>query len=398
MAFSLRWQVTSPMLTEQTMMLDTVAIIPARGGSKGITRKNLAIVAGLPLVARAIRACQVAGIERVIVSTDDSEIKSVALHFGAEVVDRPAGLCTDSSVSEEAIEHVLLSLGIHHGVCAFVQCTSPLLFPSEIEKCVALARSGKSAFTVVPCANTFWCKDRPMLSGPRIPRQLAEPVYQETGGCYAFPVAKFFSGATRTRFPTQIAMVESRYAIDIDTEDDLIAANALAATDPIMPEDMKLRLARVRHVVLDFDGVLTDGAIYTDDNGVSSVRCCKYDSVALADLVSSGVRCHVLTHEQSQHVLHRCAKMGFDKRDIHVVTSDKLNWLRDMYYTQHVLYVGDSKHDAGCMLACGISAAPCDAETSALDAAQIILETRGGHGVLREIADMIISAKSRASQ
>ena len=85
-----------------------VAIIPARGGSKGIPRKNLKLVGGLPLIARAILSCkQVAEIDQVWVSTDDEEIASVALSFGAQVVNRPLEISGDTASSESALLHGL---------------------------------------------------------------------------------------------------------------------------------------------------------------------------------------------------------------------------------------------------------------------------------------------------
>ncbi|MGO3032894.1 MAG: acylneuraminate cytidylyltransferase family protein, partial [Microbacterium gubbeenense] len=87
---------------------ETVAIIPARGGSKGVPRKNILRVGGIPLVARAVRTAGAAdGNARVIVSTDDDEIAGVAESWGAEVVRRPADLADDAATSEDAVLHAL---------------------------------------------------------------------------------------------------------------------------------------------------------------------------------------------------------------------------------------------------------------------------------------------------
>jgi len=85
-----------------------LAIIPARGGSKGIPRKNVQSVGGVPLVVRTVRAASGARrVERVVVSTDDVEIAELARGAGAEVVWRPAELCGDTASSEAALMHVL---------------------------------------------------------------------------------------------------------------------------------------------------------------------------------------------------------------------------------------------------------------------------------------------------
>ncbi|MCH8326758.1 MAG: acylneuraminate cytidylyltransferase family protein, partial [Bacteroidetes bacterium] len=85
-----------------------IAIIPARGGSKGIPRKNIRLLAGKPLIAYTIEhALEARQVDRTIVSTDDTEIAAVARQYGAEVLMRPPELATDSASSELALLHVL---------------------------------------------------------------------------------------------------------------------------------------------------------------------------------------------------------------------------------------------------------------------------------------------------
>ncbi len=89
------------------------ALIPARGGSKGVPKKNIKELIDHPLLAYSISACRMAGsIERVIVSTDSQEIADVALRYGAEVpFIRPPELATDSSKDIDVIEHYFKELG-----------------------------------------------------------------------------------------------------------------------------------------------------------------------------------------------------------------------------------------------------------------------------------------------
>uniref|UniRef100_UPI00249BA955 acylneuraminate cytidylyltransferase family protein n=1 Tax=Pseudomonas sp. PS02285 TaxID=2991441 RepID=UPI00249BA955 len=111
----------------------TVAIIPARGGSKGVPRKNVLPVAGIPLVARAVRAALAAGIQHVYVSTDDSEIAAVARAAGGDVVERPAEIAGDTASSESAVIHAIDSIegaGVPVKTVVFLQATSPFI-PSE---------------------------------------------------------------------------------------------------------------------------------------------------------------------------------------------------------------------------------------------------------------------------
>lgn len=86
----------------------TVAIIPARGGSQGVPGKNLRPIGGIPLVARAVRACRAAKrIDAIFVTTDDAAIAAAARAAGAEIIDRPAELAGHTASSESALLHGL---------------------------------------------------------------------------------------------------------------------------------------------------------------------------------------------------------------------------------------------------------------------------------------------------
>ncbi len=118
--------------------LGVVAIIPARGGSKGIPRKNIVPVAGKPLVAWSIEAARRAStVQRVFVSTDNGEIAEIAKQWGAEIIGRPVELSGDTASSESALIHALDVLKNEQDympdILAFLQCTSPLTLPEDID-------------------------------------------------------------------------------------------------------------------------------------------------------------------------------------------------------------------------------------------------------------------------
>jgi N-acylneuraminate cytidylyltransferase len=120
-----------------------VAIIPARGGSKGIPRKNLIDLGGKPVIAHTIEHARSApSVQRIIVSTDDDEIAGVAAMFGAEVVRRPSEISGDTSRSEAAIVHVLEELSrterYEPDLVVFLQATSPLRRPEDVQAAIDL--------------------------------------------------------------------------------------------------------------------------------------------------------------------------------------------------------------------------------------------------------------------
>ncbi len=144
--------------------MHTVAIIPARGGSKGLENKNIYPVAGKPLLAWTIlQALASTSIERVFVTTDDSVIAKVAKEYGAEVIVRPAELSGDKATSESAILHAVgvieQDYQIPIDVIVFLQATSPLRKPGDIDRAVEIfIREGADSLISVTKADdlTIW--------------------------------------------------------------------------------------------------------------------------------------------------------------------------------------------------------------------------------------------------
>jgi N-acylneuraminate cytidylyltransferase len=123
----------------------TVAIIPARGGSKGLKNKNIYPVAGLPLLAwSVIQATDAKHVDRVFVTTDDAAIAQVAREYGAEVIDRPQEISGDKATSESALLHALDTIAGKEGTMpetvVFLQATSPLRKPGDIDRAIDIFR------------------------------------------------------------------------------------------------------------------------------------------------------------------------------------------------------------------------------------------------------------------
>jgi CMP-N,N'-diacetyllegionaminic acid synthase len=133
--------------------MSIVAVIPARGGSKGIPRKNLARIAGRPLIAYAIEAARTAAcVDRVLISTDDSEIADVARELGAEVPFlRPPELADDTAPMLGVLRHALAwleSQGVAVEALVLLQPTSPLRTGRHVEEAIALFRSAPASSVV----------------------------------------------------------------------------------------------------------------------------------------------------------------------------------------------------------------------------------------------------------
>jgi CMP-N-acetylneuraminic acid synthetase len=217
-----------------------IAIIPARGGSKGVPRKNLTTVAGVPLIERAVLACgQSRRIDRVVVTSDDPEILSTAEHAGAELIERPAELATDDATRVATIRHAI-GTGLQGDFLAIVQCTSPFILPEHIDSCFAALDDHKAVDVAILAARAhtiIWrgggdrqCCLSHADGEIRYSRQDADAIWFETGACYVYRWAAFIGHEDRIREAnTALVPVPSwPYSVDIDNPDDLRLADMLA--------------------------------------------------------------------------------------------------------------------------------------------------------------------------
>lgn len=186
-------------MTTPTRPEHILAIIPARGGSRGVPRKNIRPLAGRPLLVHTIaQALAARCITRLVVSTDDTEIGAIARQNGAEVIWRPAEISGDTATTESALLHALDTLQVTGDytpdLVVLLQCTSPLRLPGDIDRAVEmLLESGAdSLLSVVPFSRFLWrigADGRPQpynYDYRRRPRrqEYASGLYMENGAIY----------------------------------------------------------------------------------------------------------------------------------------------------------------------------------------------------------------------
>lgn len=222
-----------------------VAVIPARGGSKGIPAKNLREVAGVPLVARAIASALLAElVDRVYVSTDDPAIAHAARDAGAAIIHRPAGLSGDSASSESALLHALDSIG-DAAILVFIQATSPFIRSEDLDAAITRVRSGECdvVFAATPTHAFLW-RDTPAGAvgtnhdhTRRLRRQDSEPQYRETGAFYVMRADGFRATGYRFFGRVGLGLVPGLTALEVDSEDDLALARAIAGASITQPEE-----------------------------------------------------------------------------------------------------------------------------------------------------------------
>ncbi|MFI2372946.1 cytidylyltransferase domain-containing protein [Streptomyces sp. NPDC018833] len=408
--------------------MTVLAVIPARGGSKGVPAKNLAHVAGVPLVARAVRACLDAPlITHVAVSTDDADIAAAARGAGAEVVLRPAAIAGDTATSESAVLHAMDTHEAVHGepvdVVLLVQCTSPFITREDIEGVArAVVEDGAdSAVTVAPFHGFVWRKsedaDAAGASAEQAvgstavlveattatgsgygvnhdasfrPRRQDRPQdFLETGAAYAMNAAGFREAGHRFFGRTALVRSDPARVLEVDDPHDLARARALA---PLLDAAALPARDDVDAVVLDFDGTQTDDRVLIDADGREIVAVHRGDGLGVAHLRKAGLELLILSTEQNPVVAARARKLqvpvlhGIDRKDLALK-----QWCEERGIApERVLYVGNDVNDLPCFHLVGWPVAVASAHDSVRAAARAVTATPGGEGAIREIAAWLL--------
>ncbi|CAG0962467.1 N-acylneuraminate/3-deoxy-D-glycero-D-galacto-nononate cytidylyltransferase [Anaerolineales bacterium] len=402
-------------------MTDILALIPARGGSKGIPRKNIRSFAGYPLIAWSIAAAKRSSlVTRIIVSTDDEEIASVAREWGAETPFlRPAELAQDKTTDLPVFEHALKWL---EEVEAYrpenviqLRPTSPIRPLTLVDDAVRVLLEHDDADCVrgvVPAAqNPFkmWRFNgegkplKPLLEVTGIPepynapRQILPPVYWQTGHIDAIRISTITKKKSLTGDVIYPLLIDPKYTVDIDNLSDWVKYEALvySGLEMVSPGNPRRPMPEtIKLIVCDFDGVVTDNQVITDQNGKESVVASRSDSMHIKTLREKGIELMILSSEPNPVVMARAKKIGVEARHgiglqdkgrvmLQVLEQKKLK-------AENVIYVGNDLNDLPCFEIAGWSVAVADAYPEVIRAADHVLTKSGGHGAIRELCEIVL--------
>ena len=408
-------------------MTETLALIPARGGSKGIPRKNIRNFAGYPLIAWSIAAAKQSRlVTRVLVSTDDEEIAAVAREYGAETPFlRPAELAQDHTTDLPVFEHAIQWLhekeGYQPEIVIQLRPTSPIRPKNCVDDSVNILLEHTDADCVrgvVPAGQNphkmwrFAAEDQPMkpllevagIAEPyNAPRQILPPVYWQTGHIDAIRVSTIRQKHSLTGDVIYPLVIDPRYTVDIDNLSDWANYEALAnsglemvtpgttfARKRPMPENVQL-------IICDFDGVITDNRVWVNADGTEFVAAYRSDSIGVQLLREIGIEVMILSSEPNRVVEARARKMGIEV--IHGVgIHDKGRVMREILgrknvKAENVVFIGNDVNDLPCFEVAGWSVAVADAYPEVIHAADFVSSKPGGHGALREVCDLIRKQK-----
>ena len=401
---------------------EVLAIVPARGGSKGIPKKNIRDFAGFPLISYAITAgLRSEYVTRVVVSTDDEEIAGVAKKWGADVpFMRPKEIAEDHTTDLPVLIHCLDWLEKNENyipdIVVWLRPTSPIRPKWCVDRAVSLLLQhpdGDSVRGVVKAGqNPFkmWKLNEnsgqmePILDLPGVdepynaPRQLLPPIYWQTGHIDAIWVKTIKEKQSVTGDILFPLIIPEKYIVDIDFPEDWPDAEKaflLNQLDVIDPANMRRAFPQeIDMIILDFDGVLTDDRVWISETGVEMVAANRADGLGLEKLRKiTGIPVMVISRESNPVVKQRCQKLKLpvlqsilnkEKAVQKVIKEKKLDPAK-------IIFVGNDINDLPVFPEVGFAVAPSNAHKKVLRRADLILSNAGGNGAVRELCDIILS-------
>lgn len=401
-----------------------VIVIPARYDSTRLPGKPLALIAGKPMVQHVYeRACQVAGVQSVLVATDDERVERAVQGFGGRCVMTSRGHPSGTDRLVEVMAQVPADIYVN------LQGDEPLVRPRDVQRLVNGMLADREVAVGTLChpmdageaLNPNAVKVVRAASGDALyfsrspipyPRDAGAATYFKHVGVYAYRREMLASYADLPQPAMEAAekleqlrllaaglrirtFVVEPTGPGVDTPACLERVRCLMEGQDPGPQPT---LADVRLVITDVDGVLTDGGLLYGAEGECLKRFHVRDGLGMKLLEESGVRVAVLSGRDSAALRRRVADLGLQLCMLGV--KDKAAACRQLMAkagatAAQTACIGDDSIDLPAFEACGLSYAVPDAPVYVRQAASAVLQTRGGQGAFRELADAILVAQGR---
>lgn len=407
----------------------TLAVIPARYASTRLPGKPLLDICGKPMIQHVCEAVGKASlVDDVLVATDDERIALAVSSFGGRAVMTSPDCASGTDRLVEIARHEQADIYLN------VQGDEPLLRPSDVDKLVEALLGHPQAAAATPCY--------PISPVQALDPNLVKVVRSEAGQALYFsraPIPFDRDGEKQIRYWGHVGMYAYRPAAlavfaahvpgeleraekleqlrllqhgigiqmvelppcapGVDTEKDLERVRALlegrrtedSATDTVLTLEERLR--RVRLVITDVDGVLTDGGLYYGADGECLKRFCAQDGLGMVLLQKAGIRVAVLSGRDCPALRRRLTDLGITLFRLGRV--EKRTACEDLLREADVspeesLFLGDDLPDLDGFACCGLGIAVANAGEQVRGAAHLVLNTRGGQGAFRELADKLL--------
>jgi len=208
------------------------ALIPARGGSKGVPNKNIKILFGKPLIVHTIEyALNSNLVNKVVVSTDSKKISNISQKAGASIIKRPANLSSDTATTESVIDHYIQNSNNDFEIIILLQCTSPIRPKNSLDKAIKHYKKGNydSLLSISPTHRFFWKLNEKKIIIPEYdylnrPRRqdlkISDIRFVENGSLYIFSSEHFINFGNRLGGKIGYVKWSEEYSYEIDTPTD----------------------------------------------------------------------------------------------------------------------------------------------------------------------------------
>jgi N-acylneuraminate cytidylyltransferase len=381
-----------------------IGFIPLRKNSKGIVNKNKRKMVGRPLFTWVLGEAIFSDLDEIFVFTDDEDIirfvdKEYSWSNKVKATLRSKETATDIASTESAILEFCDKLNYKFDIFCLLQATSPFTSRQDIDDGIKkLTEEGyDSALTVAHTKRFIWNKNGTPINydvfkRPR--RQDFEGLLVENGAVYI--TTKSSLQKTKNRLGGKIGIVEmaDESLYELDTESDWTIIEQLL----INRQKSKKKTDKITHLLLDVDGVFTDGSVYYSNEGELSKKFDMRDGMGLEILREHNVQVMVVTSEQSEIVAQRMKKLKIE--NVYLGVKDKYSLLSNIILEKslslsNLAYVGDDVNDLANICSVGWSMTPNNATQVVKQHADMILPANSGTGAIRLACDFIINYNKR---
>ncbi|WP_417939637.1 cytidylyltransferase domain-containing protein [Flavobacterium sp. RS13.1] len=380
------------------------AIIPLRKNSKGIPGKNKKKMLGRPLFSWVLTEAIFSELDEVYVVTDDHEIIDYIKreYFWTSKVKtflRNDKNATDIASTESVLIEFAGAVKYNFDLLCLLQATSPMTTAEDINACLneILQNKKTSALTVVNTHRFIWNADGTpqnydVFKRPR--RQDFNGLLIENGAVYVTTKEAFQTSQNRVSGSIGLVKMHEESLVEIDSLTDWNIVEILL-TDR---QKRKKVHQRIDYLVLDVDGVFTDGGVYYNADGEMAKKFNMRDGMGLEILRQNNVEVIVLTSEKSDLVAQRMKKLHI--KHVFLGVKDKFSFLKQFLLDRNssfgaVAYVGDDVNDLANICSVGWSFTPADALDSVKANADYILTNISGDGAIRETCEILLKYNKR---
>ena len=381
-----------------------IAIIPLRKNSKGIPEKNKKKMVGRPLFAWVLSEAIFSNLDAVYVFTDDEEIidyvtKNYAWSPKVKALLRSDENATDTASTESTILEFSEKINQDFDLLCLLQATSPLTTSEAINAGIDKIVIGNfdSSLSVVKTHRFTWNENGTpqnydVFNRPR--RQDFEGLLIENGAVYCTTKAAFLNSKNRVSGTIGLVEMPEESLLEIDSRTDWDCIENLLMQR--LKNDKKT--TKIEYLVLDVDGVFTDGGVYFNENGEFAKKFDMRDGMGLEILRENNVEVVVITSEQSSLVAQRMKKLQIEHTFLGV--KDKFAFLTNFALEKNIdfgaiAYVGDDVNDLSNLCRAGWSFAPSNATKTVLNNVDVVLNNPSGNGAIREVCEFLMRYNTR---